>query len=615
MSARSIFIIILILMHYFLIAQNNDYVWPMGSAGGSSIELLEMDSLKEWTPFSLNFSSDPMKIDYFLKRRFTFDASNSNYSTDEGNLFCYTNGMQLYGPDDQPIQGGDTINYNNYWRSKVHWQTGERLGFTQFQGNLILPIKQLGENLLYVFNIVLDRNVDGPIGVWYSVVNTDCNNGKGCVISKDKILMQERIKSNHLKACRHANGRDWWLIIVGEDMTIFYTYLLDSIGIHKINVQNIGKFNPRLSAGNATFSHRGDQYAVNDGRYWDSIGVISIFDFDRCSGLLSNPFFDTLVIPEASIGQGIAFSPDDRYLYVNNMNDLYQYDMKDLNKPRIHLATYDGFQDPTDWPGIFTTQFGFWGYGPDGRLYNVSGSASSRYMHVMDYPNEEGIACSFRQHAIRVSNNPRIIPNFPHYRLGPLDGSPCDTLGLDNHPIAKYRYEVDSIDYLRLRFTDLSYFRPEKWSWDLGDGSPLVSTQSPYHTFPKSGTYNVCLTVSNENSSNTSCRTITLGTSSSDDMAVTPADVSLFPNPVQDYLLITLGEYVPAHGQVMIYDVTGRPVITQRIYYGQNSVDMSGLQAGVYVWKVMDVFNPSPVLPSRRKGEAVVVREGKVVKL
>jgi hypothetical protein len=29
----------------------------------------------------------------------------------------------------------------------------------------------------------------------------------------------------------------------------------------------------------------------------------------------------------------------------------------------------------------------------------------------------------------------------------------------------------------------------------------------------------------------------------------------------------------------------------------------------------MDVFNPSPALHSRKKGEAVVVREGKVVKL
>ncbi|MBK8347091.1 MAG: T9SS type A sorting domain-containing protein [Saprospiraceae bacterium] len=178
---------------------------------------------------------------------------------------------------------------------------------------------------------------------------------------------------------------------------------------------------------------------------------------------------------------------------------------------------------------------------------------------------------------------------------------PADTLGLDNYPIAKYRYEADTIDHLRLRFTDLSYFSPETWSWDFGDGTPRVSIRHPYHTLRKKGTYRVCLTVSNENSSNTSCRTITIGTSGSDDIAVTPADITLFPNPVQDYLLVTLGEYIPQHGQMVLYDISGRPVHTQRIYYGQNNVDMSELASGIYVWKVMD-------------GQ-VEIQSGKVVKM
>ncbi|MEZ4912388.1 MAG: PKD domain-containing protein, partial [Saprospiraceae bacterium] len=518
-----LFIYISILNHS-LFGQENDYNWVLGHYGFGTIEQIENDTDKIFTPFTLNFNTEPMQIEYYTYRRFLLHGTNCNYSTNEGDLFCYTNGMQINGPDDQPIQGGDTINYNNYWRGSVVQSTGEKLGLNQFQGNIILPIIQNGKEYLYVFNVNFNTNISETVGIFYSIVDRECNDTKGCVISKDHILINTELKDGYLHSCRHANGRDWWLIAISDDNTTYYIFLLDSQGVHLVNTQNIGKLNVNYSAGNATFSHKGDKYAVNDGVYWDSIGVISIFDFDRCSGLLSNPFFDTLVIPEASVGQGIAFSPDDRYLYVNNMNDLYQYDVNDLTIPRVHLATYDGFQDPTDWPGIFTTQFGFWGYGPDGRLYNVSGSASSRYMHIMDYPNEAGQACSFRQHALKIPNNPWSIPNFPHYRLGPLDGSPCDTLGLDNHPVAKYRYEPDSIDYLRLRFTDLSYFRPETWEWDFGDGSPRVTTQHPYHTFPGNGTYHVCLTVSNENSSNTVCRDITLGTVRSDDTQITRAD-------------------------------------------------------------------------------------------
>jgi hypothetical protein len=76
--------------------------------------------------------------------------------------------------------------------------------------------------------------------------------------------------------------------------------------------------------------------------------------------------------------------------------------------------------------------------------------------------------------------------------------------------------------------------------------------------------------------------------------------VSIFPNPVQDYLMVTLGEYVPTHGEIMMYDISGRIVKMQRIYYGQNNVDMRHLPQGVYVWRLMD--------------GKVAISEGKVVK-
>ncbi len=33
------------------------------------------------------------------------------------------------------------------------------------------------------------------------------------------------------------------------------------------------------------------------------------------------------------------------------------------------------------------------------------------------------------------------LPHFPNFRLGPVDGSPCATLGIDNHPLAGWRYD------------------------------------------------------------------------------------------------------------------------------------------------------------------------------
>jgi len=316
--------------------------------------------------------------------------------------------------------------------------------------------------------------------------------------------------------------------------------------------------------------------------------VLSIFDFDRCTGRLSRPHHKNLTIPKFSLGQSVSFSPNGRFLYVNDMYKLYQISMNTFGFPMDTIAEYDGFRSFPD-PSFYRTVFGFWAEGPDGRHYNVSGGGTAHHMHIMDYPNEEGEACSFRQHALYIPNNPWTIPNFPHYRMGPLDGSPCDTLGMDNHPVAKFRYEADSLDHLDIRFTDLSYFRPETWTWDFGDGSPAVTTQHPYHTYERNGIYRVCLTVSNENSSNTSCRTLNIGIPvSTEDTPQLEIQLSLFPNPTSDFATLTLGEYIPQQGSVTVYDISGRSVFSQRLYHGHNTLDLSHVPAGLYIWKAMD---------------------------
>jgi hypothetical protein len=253
------------------------------------------------------------------------------------------------------------------------------------------------------------------------------------------------------------------------------------------------------------------------------------------------------------------------------------------------LAPYDGYISWCNFDSTYCplTFFGYWQYGPDGKLYNVSGFGGSRHMHRMNYPDEEDQG--FEQHAIFTPNNPWTIPNFPNFRLGPLDGSPADTLGLDNHPIAKFRYEQDTTNHLNVRFTDLSYYRPETWHWDFGDGTTFTGKKPYWHEFPSNGTYNVCLTVSNENSSNTMCRTVTIGTNSTHHHEpLTNNYVSVFPNPTQGEVLLTISEYIPEYGVIYIYDMMGREVYSSRIFYGWNSISLNHFINGQYIYKVFD---------------------------
>ncbi len=582
----------------------NDHIWPMGYSnvyvdpdGNLTPEELE----KLYRFYQFEFNEDGYKIKMTPERNLRLYGTISMYCSDQGELLFYTNGQAICDSSHQKVEGGEKIGANNieYWNLWATFSEWPR-GYIVPQGILILkwPDKDSLLILSSLYNLIEEKQDLFT----YNVLAFDSEISSK-IVAHDQVIKKGVFKSGKIVATRHGNGRDWWIIINSHDGTEQYIYLFDKEGIKEHKKQKIGSLHKGYDFGQACFSPNGDQYATIDMLYWDHSTLINLYDFDRCSGELSNLRSDTIENYEGDLHTGISFSPSGKYLYACNAYNLYQYETQsgDINVSKTKVAAYDGFLN--DWE-FWRVEIGFgvFASGPDGRLYNFSGQGSSLHIHQMDFPDEAGEACTFRQHHITVPFQSRSAPNFPNYRLGPLDGSLCDTLGLDNHPIAKYRYEPDTIDHLRIRFTDLSYFRPEAWSWDFGDGSPRVNMRHPYHSFAASGTYNVCLTVSNENSSNTSCRTITIGTSSVDDgISAVVADITLFPNPVEDYLLVTLGEYIPQYGQIMIFDISGHPVRTKRIYYGQNNVDMTGLATGMYVWKVMD-------------GE-VEIRSGKVVKI
>ncbi len=61
-----------------------------------------------------------------------------------------------------------------------------------------------------------------------------------------------------------------------------------------------------------------------------------------------------------------------------------------------------------------------------------------------------------------------------------------------------------------VEFTDVSVGTPAAWHWDFDDNNLVSSLQNPQHIFTDNGTYNVCLTVNNGISNNTSCQFITV---------------------------------------------------------------------------------------------------------
>ncbi|MBV6653070.1 MAG: PKD domain-containing protein, partial [Mameliella sp.] len=245
------------------------------------------------------------------------------------------------------------------------------------------------------------------------------------------------------------------------------------------------------------------------------------------------------------------------------------------------VAVYDGHLD------FLPTTFFQGQLAPDGKIYIASNNGVTS-LHVIHNPDADCPNCHIEQHGIELPTfNAFSIPNQPNYRLGPIDGSPCDTLDIDNIPLVRWRYEQDTLTPFTVQFYDLSDYEPATWSWDFGEGSSSTDTL-PAHAFPGPGTYEVCLTVSNANGSDTKCKTLEfMEPVSTAQQAQTSPLATAFPNPFRERFSLSLrAGWLPVQANAVVYDAMGRLVLTQRLSAGFNTLDLSGHPTGVYTWRV-----------------------------
>jgi PKD repeat protein len=322
------------------------------------------------------------------------------------------------------------------------------------------------------------------------------------------------------------------------------------------------------------FLNDGSQYL----RFNDEVGL-QIFDFDRCSGLFSNPELINFGF-NGGYFSGLSASRDSRFAYVSDRLNLYQYDLRstDIGNTKTLVDSYKGFTNPYACD-FFNPQLA-----PDGKIY-LGTWGGCRNLHVINHPEQKGLACDFRQHGIDLNTfHAGGLPNNPNYRLGPIDGSPCDTLGIDNIPLAAFRYDRDSSNALRIEFTELADYEPETWHWEFGDGDTSWQ-RYPVHEYDTAGTYQACLTVTNQNGSDTYCKTVPLGVSQVDSPGREAAFV-ITPNPNQGAFLIQAESLVGS--RVTVYDVLGNVVAEQRIIAETNEFRLShDLPAGTYFCRII----------------------------
>lgn len=580
---------ILSIIIYFIapcFAQKYDYQWIHGLYYTGNSEFNFIVDFKNFPPVIRTADS-----------KFQGDYTTVSMSDKMGNFEFYSNGCQLSNSNYNLVENGDSLVGSNFYC----YSSGHGYNLGVFHGAFALPDFQ-GNQFIQFSHEYKYPSTSGNydcdlIRLLYHTIDMNANQGLGKVMVKNKTLMEGCFQV--AAANRHANGRDWWILAGDNRIPQFYRWLLTPSGIQGPWIQEMA--NPVIDGywfcGWTEFSPDGQRYMVNGCR----TGV-AIYDFDRCTGLLSNPEF---LKRTGAWNFSAIFSPDSRLLYAVDKSgrDLLQFDLTAANvdASRQVIASWDGFVDTINKATIFT----FMQYGPDGKIYTWAGD--SYFMHVIDYPNRNGQSCHMRQRAIQLPK-PAFAANlyYPHYRLGPLDGSSCDTLSINNQPHAEYRYDLsDSTQALALQFTDVSWYKPDLWYWDFGDnvsgGANTSVEQNPIHTFSKSGIYTVCLIASNQNASDTICKEVKVGISSVYTLPMLP-QAEVYPNPVADVLTIALPALMPSHIlHLVLTDALGRMVREVALSNFETEVEMAGLPTGMYFWQL------------NIKGETL--QTGKVVKM
>ncbi|HNL05522.1 MAG TPA: T9SS type A sorting domain-containing protein [Bacteroidia bacterium] len=344
-------------------------------------------------------------------RKMKFMEAQANISDSAGNLLFYTNGCWIANATGDTMVNGGGLNPGPFANGYCSF------GFPKPITQVILPYPDsVGKYLL--LHQTGDVSVY-PRNLYYSIIDMSLDSGRGAVTQKNQIAFSDTLVFG-VTACKHANGRDWWVAVLKDSSDVVFTVLLTPNGISNIQQQHLNVPMHTSFSSIQAFSPDGTKYAYTK---TEATGImptpyirdLRILDFDRCTGQFSNPY--VINLNDSNFGVGLAFSSNSRYLYTSKAYQISQFDLQapNIQASRQFVAWYDFFND-----GGYTT-FGYMYLAANGKIYTTS-TGGTIYFNVIDQPDSAGILCNVLQHSIQ---SPCYLyahhVNHPNYYLG------CDT--------------------------------------------------------------------------------------------------------------------------------------------------------------------------------------------
>jgi hypothetical protein len=411
----------------------------------------------------INFATPPYS--FLNNSAMETEEGCATISDKTGNLLFYTNGVTAWNKNHKVMENGTGLNGN----------------LSSIQSSIIVPMPE-NDSLYYIFTTYgLYQE-----GLQYHLIDISKNNGLGKIIVKNQRLQSSICES--LIATKHQNGSDVWVLASGYNSNQFFAYLVTNLGLITCPViSTIGTIHGSSSLGvEVPLKFTADGTRLVNGLQNDFKTEFELFDFDKRSGLLSNP------VKVSINGQGnhpynFEFSPNKRYLYCSGWyNYLFRYDLS-LGSGNVIASARDTLYKPDtnsifDWfierpRGIQITQ--------RGKI--IISVDDSSYLSTIEYPDSEN--CGYITKSINLQNgsNRNGLPNFisSYFHL----------------PVLDFDYTRDCLsDTMRFFTKDSLNRNNSNWTFKKVIGGITVSSsiQHPIVAFSDTGFYEVQLSIGND---------------------------------------------------------------------------------------------------------------------
>jgi hypothetical protein len=387
----------------------------------------------------LNWVSNNVSVDSVFNPYYYYEVSRtSTISNLNGNMLFYVGANTIWNKNFQLMEGApDTSNQTNYF-------------FILPGQNLILPI----HNDTSIYNVYLAQEASNsfypPFSslIKYTVAPWHVNLWQpydGKVLASDTLFNGGSFYSSQtLNAIKHGNGQDWWILFHPNETDSFMVWRQEQDGsLSGPFYQEIGPYHPQQGYDwmRIAFTPDGTKMALM------MMFNIWIYDFDRCSGQLSNPVvIDTCTncwddyanfnYPSTPYN-AIVFSSEGSKLYAVRADSLIQFDLTNyqtvIQREVIwHSNVSIGTQNCHV---IHSIQLGL-----DQKIYVGTATLDAinplvldsgrAYLGVIHSPNLSGVSCNFDRYGLYLNGykSDMFLPSQINYDLGPLVNSPCDTL-------------------------------------------------------------------------------------------------------------------------------------------------------------------------------------------